>query len=569
MLDLHQYNSLGDALRAALETWPDETCLIEANRERENARYTYRQFKEAALPLASAMQRAGLANGTRGAMLLTNQSKWPISAYAIFYGGGVLVPLDYMLKPEEQIELLAHAKPEFLVIENHLWQRITKSPDFGKLHIRVVLVTEAPPNAELASAQRWEEFRDATPPAFVPRERKDAACIVYSSGAGGTPKGCVLTHDNYLEQCVALTSLFPFWPGVRYLSILPTNHAIDFMVGFIGPFTCGATVVHLRTLQPTYIREAFTKYKITYMALVPRILKELEKGLRERFAELPPRKRIVFNALVGVNRALTKKRPNLKLSRRLLKQVHDAFGGELRAFFVGGAFTPPATLQFFYDLGIPVGNGYGCTEAGTAITLNDFKPFRADTVGKALPGTKIEIRDADAEGVGIVAVNGRTVMSHYLDDPQLTAETIVDGWLITGDVGRIDQYGHLHLLGRDSNMIVTAEGKNVYPENVESHFDGVKVKDYCVQAANFVWPAQDLENEQLVLVLHPENGQSITPELIANIVERNKQLPSYKRVAGYLAWETDFPATATMKAKRKLLAAEIRGKLPRSSVVPL
>jgi long-chain acyl-CoA synthetase len=339
MLDLRNYQSLGEALRAALDRWPNEICLIEANRERENARYTYREFKEAALPLASAMQRAGFVHGTRGAMLMTNQSKWLISAYAIFYCGGVLVPLDYMLTADEQIMLLAHAKPEFLVIENHLWQRIVKSPNFAKLNIRVVLVTEAPANAELVGARRWEEFRDAAEPAFVPRTRKEPACIVYSSGAGGTPKGCVLTHDNYLEQCVALTSLFPFWPGVRYLSILPTNHAIDFMVGFIGPFTCGATVVHLRALQPTYIREAFTKYKITYMALVPRILKNLEEGLRQRFAELPPGKRKIFNALVATNRALTKKRPNLKLSRKLLKQVHDAFGGELRAFFVGGAFT--------------------------------------------------------------------------------------------------------------------------------------------------------------------------------------------------------------------------------------
>ncbi len=106
MLDLRNYQSLGEALRAALDRWPNELCLIEANRERENARYTYREFKEAALPLASAMQRAGFVNGTRGAMLMTNQSKWLISAYAIFYCGGVLVPLDYMLTADEQIMLL-------------------------------------------------------------------------------------------------------------------------------------------------------------------------------------------------------------------------------------------------------------------------------------------------------------------------------------------------------------------------------------------------------------------------------------------------------------------------------
>ena len=129
---------------------------------------------------------------------------------------------------------------DVLVIEYHLWRAITQSEQFRNLAARDVLVTEAPAGADLNGAQRWEDFRAAADPTFIPRKRTDPACIVYSSGTGGRPKGCVLTHDNYLEQCVALTSLYPFWPGVRYLSILPTNHAIDFMVGFIGPFTCGA-----------------------------------------------------------------------------------------------------------------------------------------------------------------------------------------------------------------------------------------------------------------------------------------------------------------------------------------
>src|SRR5207249_4987192 len=145
-------------------------------------------------------------------------------------------------------------------------------PGRASANVQTVLVTEAPANASLAHAQRWEEFRGAGEPAFVPREREDTACIVYSSGTGGRPKGCMMTHENYLEQCVALTSIYPFWPGVRYLSILPTNHAIDFMVGFFGPFTCGAAVVHLRTLRPEYVREAFPKYKITYVSLVPLVL---------------------------------------------------------------------------------------------------------------------------------------------------------------------------------------------------------------------------------------------------------------------------------------------------------
>ena len=569
MLDLTQYDSLGAALHAALDHWPDEVCLIEADRERERSRLTYRQFREAAEPLAAALEEAGFAAGDRAAIIMTNQPKWLISACAVFFAGGVVIPLDYKLSAAEHLQLLEHSKARVLIVEYPFWRAIMQAEDFRKFKPHTVLVTEAPPNADLAGGIRWEEFRGTHAPEFRLRTRKDTACIVYSSGTGGRPKGCVMTHENYLEQCRSLTALYPFWPGVRYLSILPTNHAIDFMVGFIGPFTCGATVVHLRTLRPEFVREAFTRYKITYMGLVPLVLKNLQKGLQARFAELPPAKRRIFNTLVAVNKRLTRRRPNLSLSRRLLKQVHQAFGGELRALFVGGAFTEPQTLQFFYDLGIPVANGYGLTEAGTAVTLNDFRPFRPDTVGRPLPGMEIRIVEPGADGIGEVAIRSKTVMSHYLDDPEMTAEAIIDGWLMTGDLGRIDATGHLQLFGRKKNMIVTAEGKNIYPEDIENTFEGLPVKESCIFAANYLWPQRTMAGEKLLLVLHPGPGQAVNDALRAEIARRNARLVNYKRISGYAVWDQDFPRTASMKIKRAVLAEQIGKQLDRDAMVAL
>jgi len=569
MLDLRQYSSLGEALRDGLERWADEVCLIEADRERENARLTYRQFQEAALPLAGALEECGFGPDHRAAILMSNQSKWLISAYAIFYRGGVLVPLDFKLTPQEQRALLAHSKASVLIIEHYLWRALVAAGGLEGTSVETVWVTEAPPGADLAGAFRWEEAKGKGNPSLVRRGREDWASIVYSSGTGGRPKGCVMTHENYLEQCIALTALYPFWPGVRYLSILPTNHAIDFMVGFIGPFVCGAAVVHLRTLRPEYVREAFPRYKITYMSLVPLVLKNLERGLKERFAALPSHKRFILNTLIGLNRLLTRERPHLKLSRWLLGDIHRAFGGELRALFVGGAFTEASTLQFFYDLGILVGNGYGLTEAGTAVTLNDFNPFRPDTVGKPLPGMEVRILQPDAEGIGEVAVRSKTVMSHYLDDPELTAETIVDGWLMTGDLGRLNAGGHLQLFGRKKNMIVTEGGKNIYPEDIETVFEGLPVKEFCLFAANYLWPQRGLGKEPLVLVWHLEPGQSVSDALRQELILRNRRLPDFKRISGTLLWERDFPRTASLKIKRTELAEDIRKRLDRSAVVSL
>ena len=574
MLNLDQYTCLGAALREALERWPNETCLIESDRDKEKTRLTYSDFKEMALPLARALEDAEFSPGDRAAIIMTNQSKWLISAYAIFHEGGVLVPLDYKLTAAEHLQLLAHSQAKFLVIEYYLWRAIMLAPEFKDRKVQTVLVTEAPPGADLAGAFRWEDFRRKGDPVFVPRQRQEVACIVYSSGTGGSPKGCVLTHENYLEQCKALITLFPFWPGVRYLSILPTNHAIDFMVGFIGPFICGACVVHLRTLRPEYVRDAFVRYKITYVSLVPMVLKNLERGLKAKFEALSKPKRFVLERSIAVNKFFTGWRPDVRLSRVMLRQVHRAFGGELRAMFTGGAFMEPSTLQFFYDLGVPVANGYGLTEAGTVLTLNDLKPFRSDTVGKPLPGVELRVLNPDAEGIGEVAAMGKTVMSHYLDDPELTAETIVDGWLLTGDLGRFDSSGHLQLFGRKKNMIVTEGGKNIYPEDIETVFDGLPVKEYCVFATNYIWPAKSLAHEMLILALRLEPGQEgqaseFSEALKQEIIARNRRLPDFKRVGGCLVWEKDFPRTAAMKIKRMVLAEEIRKTLSRAAVVEL
>ncbi|MGB2590212.1 MAG: AMP-binding protein [Candidatus Acidiferrum sp.] len=565
MLDLSKYPSIGAALKDALDQFANEICLVEADREREKERLTFRDFKNRAHPLARALQEAGFAAGDRACIIMTNQSKWLISAYAIFHAGGVLVPLDYKLSPDEQWQLLRHSGAKVLVTEYPIWRQLSVAAGRAAApNLQTVLVTEAPKNADLAGAQSWEEFQGIGEPTFVPRERRDVACIVYSSGTGGQPKGCMMTHENYLEQCVALTSIYTFAPGMRYLSILPTNHAIDFMVGFFGPFICGAAVVHLRTLRPEYVREAFPKYKITYVSLVPLVLKNLQKGLQARFDALPPGKRKVFHALVAVNKALTKSRPRLWLSRRLLKQVHDAFGGELRAIIVGGAFTELQTLQFFYDLGIPVANGYGLTEAGTAITVNDLHPFRADTVGKPLPGMEVRILNANADGIGEVSVRSKTVMSGYLDEPEMTAEAIVDGWLMTGDLGRFDPTGHLQLFGRKKNMIVTEEGKNIYPEDIEAVFDSLPVKEFCVFAVNYVWPQRSMVGEQLLLALHLDPGQNYSEELRAGISARNNKLLNYKRIHGVVLFDEDFPRTASLKIKRNVLAERL-AKLDRAT----
>ncbi len=519
MIEPADFDSLGALLRASLAEHADRLCLIEANRERENGRWTYGEMAQRAQGLAATLQSQGCR---RIAIVMSNQSSWHVGAIATFWIGATLVPLDPKLTPEECGALLEHAGADALLTEPHLRDKI---PFAGRVY-----------------TPETDSFEGAVDP--VERSRNDDACIVYSSGTGGRAKGCVLTHGAYLSQLTALLQRHRFRPGERYLSILPTNHAIDFMVGFVGAYGCGAVVVHLRTLRPEFVRDAFVRYRIAHMALVPMVLGHLATGLRAKL-QTP-----IARFLVGVNRLVCRRRPRLRWSRVWLRPVHKAMGGNLTTLFVGGAFTEPDVLDFFRGLGIPVINGYGLTEACTVVTLADTNDYRLDGVGRALPGTEVRIHESDPNGVGEVVVRGPTLMSRYLDDADLTAKTLRDGWLHTGDVGRLDATGHLALLGRRKNMIVTPGGKNVYPEDIENAFAGLDVAEYCIFAAPYLWGER---REQLVMVVRADDRA-----FAAQLAARNRRLPEHKRVHGYWLCNEHFPRTTSLKIKRHELADLVR-----------
>ena len=241
-----------------------------------------------------------MQNGTRAAIIMTNQSKWLISAYAIFFCGGVLVPLDYKLTAAEQLKLLAHSKAEFLVVEYHLWRAITQAEDFSICARRVVLVTEAPAEPIWQARSAGKNFATRAQPVFVPRDAQ--GCGVHRVFVGHGRKAEGLRADaRKLSRAVRGAHVALSFLAGRALSEHPADEPRDRFHGadLSGRSPAAATVVHLRTLRPEYIREAFTKYKITYMSLVPLVLKNLERGLRQRFAELPPANGEMLNALIG------------------------------------------------------------------------------------------------------------------------------------------------------------------------------------------------------------------------------------------------------------------------------
>jgi len=563
MLDLSRLDCLGAALRDAVIKYKSNTALLEANRERESGRYGYRELQAHAERVAARLQEAGFEPGDRCAILMSNQSRWVMSAFAVLWAGGVLVPLDYKLTASEQLALLRHARPKALISEHGIWSSLARERGFEEsVEGTFVLLTETPEGVAPSGTTAWESPARA-PFHYVPRERKDLASIVYSSGTGGTPKGCMLSHDNYLQQAQTLGCMFPMQEDDVYFSVLPTNHAIDFMCGVIVPFLFGAAVAHQRTLRPEFLAPTMKRYAVTHTAFVPRILKLLRERIEEQLAEQPEWQRTAVRMLSQANDLATMRTPKPWLSRTLLKPIHDRFGGRLRMIFAGGAFVDPELASYFYRLGLPVVIGYGLTEAVTVLTCNDLRPFRPDSVGPPIEGVELRVHEPDEHGIGEVRVRGRTIMQGYYKAPELT-QTVLDdrGWLRTGDLGLIDASGHLKLLGRARNMIVTEGGKNVYPEDVEAAFDAVPCEELCVFAERYLWPKLELSGEGLCVAVRLKAGGELATTLDA-LRTANRTLAGYKRVSSYVVLSGEFPKTASMKIKREQLAAAVRQVAPK------
>lgn len=576
----HGHAHLGSLLADACLQFRDRLALIEMDRKRQHARLTYDDVRKEAQRLARRFELLDLAPGDRVAIIMSNRPAWLVSAMAVFLRGLVLVPLDPKLSVDEQAALIRHARPRALIVEAHHWPRLALASAPGLPAALIPIVTDwmGPLPEREVPLILWEDVADASPPSPVTRTREDLACIVYSSGTGGRPKGCMLPHRAYLTQLAALMELYPMRPDERFFSVLPTNHAIDFLAGFIGPFASGATVVHQRTLRPEFLLDTLRTQRITRMAVVPLLLEAFERALDQQLAAAKPWQQKALSLLTGLNAALTERSPHHALSRRLVKPVHDGFGGHLSLIFAGGAFVDERRARRFYELGIPVVIGYGLTECTTVATLQDLAPFRADSVGRAVPGVEIRIHQPDAHDHGEVWIRGETVMQGYLDDPELTAETLVedpDGrgpWLRTGDIGWLDAARHLHLVGRSKNMIVTAGGKNLYPEDLELAFTGTGASDLAIFAEHFVWgrpaDAAALTAERLVVVARPDDGAD-WDALAARIAAANKKQPDARRVHALVRAPAPFPRTASMKVKRDELARTLAARVGRDQLVPL
>lgn len=518
------------------------------------SRITYRELRERTLACAQRLAAAGVKPGDRVLLAGQNHPSWPIALFAILYLGATAVPLDAGVEPFVAKNLARASKARVFVADAKVRARVSAEVGDGVSWLDLWTLMERGPQLDSA-------------PASTP---EDVAVLIYTSGTTGTPKGVMLTHENLAALVAALAPLFPLGRGDRVLSVLPLHHTFELTCGLLLPLSRGSRVVYLDELTAERLEGTLKSGRITAMIGVPALWEMLERRITARVAEHGKLASHVFDFAVELSRTLGKGL-GIDAGKVLFGPVHSGLGGHLRYLVSGGAALPEKTQHLFAGLGLHLAEGYGLTEAAPVLTVAEASPrARSGHVGKPVPGVEIRIHAPDATGVGEVYARGPNVMLGYSDDAESTRHVIdADGWLHTGDLGKLDRNGNLVIVGRAKDVVVTASGENVYPDDVEARLGAV---EHVAELA-FVGVADGRGGERLACVAVPESDEVIPraerhARAKKSLERAIAKLPAAQRPAVVQLVDAPLPRTATRKVRRNEVRVLLERVAPYSERPP-
>lgn len=517
----------------------------------------FSQLKTDIDELGTALMDLGLT-GKRVAVIGENRYEWVITYLAVVNGAGVIVPLDRELPAEEVHNLLKRSEVSAVVYSSKVGTVVEEAIQ-GVESIEFVISMDAVDHMDnklsLRKLQRagkrllLEEKRH-----FLDAEiDREAMCsLLFTSGTTGLAKGVMLSHKNITSNVYNMSKYVNVSENWTGLSVLPMHHTYELTCHV---FTCiyqGCCIAICEGLK--YIVKNMAESQATVMLGVPLIFESMHKKVWKQ-AEASG-KADKMRAAIQLSKTLGKF--NIKSTKKLFKSVHQAMGGHMKMFISGAAAIDPVVIEDFNAMGITMFQGYGMTENAPIIAVNKDRYYKAASAGLPMPGTEIRIIDPDENGVGEIVCKGDSVMLGYYDNPEETAKVLVDGWLHTGDYGYFDKDGFLYISGRKKNVIVTKNGKNIFPEEVEFYLNK---SDYIKEVV--VWGVEDEKSGDTVVqaeifpdypVLEEKFGRVSEEELKRilkkEIDEINEHMPLYKRVKRFEIREEEFEKTTTKKIKR-------------------
>lgn len=519
--------------------------------------FTYQELAEQTRTCADALLENGLSPNDRVAILSESRPRWGVAFFSIISAGAIVLPLDPTQSEQELLAILADARPRVLLVSAQytgLAERL--QPQVGTLE-RIFSIEPEGTAARFRSIDTLKANRKYSRGRKLPTS---PAVLSYTSGTMGKPKGVLTSYGNLISQVNSFRRLMRIDSDTRCVSILPLNHLFELATTFLGVLNGGGKVCYVNSLMPQEIAVAMKREKVTCMVVVPLFLKLIAKSIRAEVAKQSKFKHAIFKALVRFAPALP---PPLR--RKLFRQVHTRFGGELKYFVCGGAPLDVGLIRFFEALGIIIYQGYGMAEASPVIATNTIDANKPGSVGRPLPDVEITI-DGCAEQ-GEILARGPNIMNGYFDNPELSRKIIdADGWLHTGDIGYVDRDGYLFINGRKKNIIVLGSGKKVHPEELEEIlFDHPAIKEGCIVGIDSV-QGLTADSEEICAVVVPaddlqEQYTAVDSELKLQIEDiiaiQSRKLASWKKPAKIVLRQSDLPKTATRKVKRQVVKQQL------------
>jgi long-chain acyl-CoA synthetase len=438
---------------------------------------TYAEAVEAIDEIALGLVELGIEPGDRVAILSDTRVEWTLASYGISAAGGVVVPVYPTNSPHECKWVLGNSGVRAVICDNEA--QVAKIDQVrGDLSELATTVSIEPGAGDMSLAHLRERGADCERSALSERQSAvspdDAYTIIYTSGTTGPPKGTVLTHRNAMSVCEMVEELEFVKPGETTYLFLPLAHAFA-LTAQLASFDQGTTIVYYGGDSKLILQE-LVETKPTYLPSVPRIFEKLYTAamkLQEQSSDAD-RQRFQQAVKLGIDVRLRRERGDEvpddlerafeQAESRLFSNVRKLFGGQIRQAVTGAAPIAPEILEFFYACGVPVMEGWGMTETTAVGTVGTLEHFKFGTVGRPMPGVEVKIAEEDGE----ILLRGPNVFREYWGNPEATAETLIDGWLHTGDVGEADDDGYLKITGRKKDIIITAGGKNLTPSNIEN-----------------------------------------------------------------------------------------------------
>jgi long-chain acyl-CoA synthetase len=521
--------------------------------------YTTVSYGEAyhqARSVAQGLLALELPHRSRVAILSENRPEWVVAYLGIYLSGMVAVPLDTQISPAEWRLLLDDAEAHTVFVSGLLLPKLQEASANLRRPCRPISLDPIPADhdarEELAGFIDWASGLP-NPPPLPEAQPSDLVTIIYTSGTTGTPKGVMLTQANIAGELQSILRTIHADENDALLCLLPLQHVLASVINVLFPLYLGGQVVFADTLKRSEILQALEEAGITILATVPQFFYIFHDRIEEELSKQPLRVRKLYRGMLRLNH-FSMRFLKLNLGKILFSKVHRSFGAKLRLFVSGGSAFDPRVAQDFHDMGFTILQGYGLTETTGACAVTPVENNVVGSVGPALPGADIDILSPDETGTGEILIRGPMVMKGYYKNPAATEEVMKDGWFRSGDLGRLDVTGNLFVTGRKKEVIVLPNGKNIYPDELEAHY---QQSPYIQEIAVIGIFSPQERGERLHAIVVP-NFDYLKSKKIANAREalRDKiaglsnQLPKYKRLMSYQIQGDPLPRTTTRKIKR-------------------